>query len=114
MIVEKVLVESVQLTNAAAVYYTTSVKVQTVITQVTLCNPTSGAATATIYLTSPGSSPGPANAIIWRQSIAGGATVRLDPMINHVLKSGGTSIQGLASANTTLTFRVSGYERAIT
>jgi hypothetical protein len=114
MLVEKVLVESVQLTTAAVVYYSTSIKVQAVITQATVSNPTAGAATATVYLVPPGASPGAANAIIWQQSIAAGATVRLYPMVNHVLVSAGSSIQALASAATALTFRCSGYERAIT
>lgn len=114
MIVEKVLVESAQLTNAVAIYYTTSNKVTTVITQATVCNATSGAATATIYLTPPGASPGAGNAIIWQQSVAAGKTADLYPMVNHVLVSGGTAIQALASAGASLTLRISGYERAVT
>ena len=114
MIVEKVLVESVQLTTAALVYYTTDVKRQAIITQATLCNPTASAATATIHLTPPGASPGSGNAIIWQQSIPAGKTADLYQMVNHVLVSAGSSIQALASAATALTFRVSGYERPIT
>jgi len=113
MLVEKVLVESVQLTTTVAVYYTTSVKVHAVIGQATLCNPTSGAVTATIHLTPPGASPGPENAIIWQQSIPAGQTAILAPMVNHGLVPAGSSIQALASAATSLTFRVSGYERAV-
>ena len=113
MIVEKVLVESVQLTNAAVVYYTTSVKVQAVITRATLCNTTVGAVTATIYFTPPGANPGAGNAIIWQQSIPASKTVDLYPMMNHVLVSAGSSIQALASAGASLTFRISGYERAV-
>ena len=114
MIVEKVLVANVQLTTAAVVYYTTSVKVQAVITQATLCNPTSGAVTATIHLTPPGATPDPTNAIIWQQSVPAGKTAELYQMVNHVLVTAGASIQALASAGASLTFRVSGYERAIT
>ena len=114
MIVEKVLVESVQLTASAAPYYTTSSKVQTVIGQATLCNTTGSAATATVYFTPPGASPDPSNAIIWQQSVAAGQTADLFQMVNHVLASSGTSIQAFSDTATALTFRVSGYERAIT
>jgi hypothetical protein len=114
MIVEKVLVESAELTTAAVVYYTTSIKVLAVIIQATLCNTTAAAVTATIHLTPPGASPDVTNAIIWQQSIPASKTVDLYPMANHVLTTAGTSIQALASTGTALTFRVSGYERAIT
>ena len=114
MIVEKVLVESVQLTNAAVSYYSTTAKIQTVITQATLCNTTASAATATIYITPPGVAPGVTNAIIWQKSIPAGQTADLYPLINHVLVIAGESIQALASVGTALTFRCSGYERAVT
>ena len=113
MIVEKVLVESIQLTTAAVVYYSTSVKVQAVLTAATVSNTTATAATVTVYFTPPGANPGAANAIIWQQSIPAGKTVSLYQMVNHVLLSAGTTIQALASAATALTFRCSGYERAI-
>lgn len=114
MIVEKVLVESVELTPAAVVYYTTSIKVLAVITQATLCNTTAAAVLATIHLTPPGANPDETNAIIWQQSIPASKTVDLYQMVNHVLVTAGTSIQALASVDAALTFRVSGYERAIT
>jgi len=113
MIVEKVLVESVQLTNAAVVYYTTSIKVLTVIRRATVCNTTAGAVTVTIYITLPGASPAAGNTVIYQQSIPAGKTVDLYQLVNHVLTTAGTSIQALASANTSLTFRVSGYERPV-
>ena len=112
MIVEKVLVESVQLTASAVVYYSTDDKRQAVIGQATLCNTTGAAVSATIYFTPPSASPDPSNAIIWQQSIAPGQNADIFQMVNHVLAPAGESIQAFASSAAALTFRVSGYERA--
>ena len=111
MILEKVLVESIQLTGTVASYYTTNAKVKAVIMRATLCNTTAAPVTATIYITPPGASPTAANAVIWQQSINGGRTADLYQMVNHVLETAGTQIQAFANAASALTFRVSGYER---
>ena len=111
MIIEKALVESVQLGTAVASYYTTSNKVKALIMRMTACNTSGAAVTLTVYFTPPGASPSAANALIWGKSIAAGATADIYQAVNHVLETAGTQIQAFASAASALTFRVSGYER---
>jgi hypothetical protein len=104
----KTLVESQQLTNSNATYYTAT-NVRTIIDKMTLCNTTGGAVTATIDLVDSGGSAGVTERIISARSLAAGETYTCPEAVGHVLDSGDT-IQGLASANTSITIRVSGRE----
>ena len=107
-VVPKGLVESQQLTNANATYYTAT-NVRTIIDKMTLCNTTSGAVTATVDLVDSGGSAGASERIISARSIAAGETYICPEAVGHVLNNG-DSIQALASANTSITIRVSGRE----
>lgn len=102
------LVPGSVLTNSTATYYT-STNVRASIQNATLTNTTAGAVTATVYLVPPSGSAGASNIKISAQSIAAGATYNCPELIGAVLLSGGT-IQALASANTSITFMVSGIE----
>jgi hypothetical protein len=113
VIVEKVFVEGVQLNTGAASYYSTSDKVLAVIRRATLTNTTAAAVAATVYLTPPGAAVDPSNAIVWQKSIAAGVTADLYWLVDHVLLPAGAAIQAFAASPASLTFRVSGYERAI-
>lgn len=104
----KALVASQQLTNANATYYTAT-NVRTIIDKMTLCNTTAGAVTATIDLVDSGGTAGVSERVISARSIAAGETYTCPEVAGHILNSGDT-LQGLASANTSLTIRVSGRE----
>lgn len=104
----KAIVASQQLTNANATYYTAT-NVRTIIDKMTIVNTTGGAVTATIDLVDSGGSAGVTERIISARSISAGETYTCPEAVGHVLNNG-DSIQGLASANTSLTFRVSGRE----
>ena len=111
MLVEKVLVESVQLGTGAASYYITTSKAYAVITQATACNTSLASVNLSVFLTPAGAAPSEANAIMAEVPIPSGQTLIIAPMVGHVLAAAGTSIQAFASAASSLTFRVSGYEK---
>ena len=104
----KALVSAQQLTNANATYYTAT-NVRTIIDKMTLCNTTAGAITATIDLVDSGGSAGVSERIISARSIAAGETYTCPEAVGHILNAS-DSIQGLASAATSITIRVSGRE----
>jgi len=104
----KTLVASQQLTGSNATYYTAT-NVRTIIDKMTVCNTTAGAVTVTIDLVDAGGSAGASERIISARSIGAGETYTCPEAVGHVLNVG-DSIQGLASAGTSLTFRVSGRE----
>lgn len=104
----KALVASQQLTNSNATYYTAT-NVRTIIDKMTLVNTTGGAVTATIDLVDSGGTAGASERVISARSIAAGETYTCPEAVGHILNNG-DSIQGLASAGASLTFRVSGRE----
>lgn len=104
----KTLVASQQLTNSNATYYTAT-NVRTIIDKFTLTNTTAGAVTATIDLVDSGGAAGASERMISARSIAAGETYTCPELVGHILNTGDT-IQGLASANTSITIRVSGRE----
>lgn len=108
MIVFRKLVAAQQLTGSNATYYTAT-NVRTVIDKCTVTNTTAGAVTLTLDIVDAGGSAGATERIISAKSIAAGETYRCPEMVGHVLENGDT-IQGLASAATSLTIRVSGRE----
>jgi hypothetical protein len=104
----KALVASQQLTNSNATYYTAT-NTRAIIDKMTLCNTTGGPITATIDLVDSGGSAGVTERIISARSLAAGETYTCPEAVGHILNAGDT-IQGLASANTSITIRVSGRE----
>jgi hypothetical protein len=104
----KGLIASQQLTNANATYYTAT-NVRTIIDKFTLCNTTAGAITVTIDIVDSGGSAGVTERVISVKSIAAGETYTCPEMVGQILNSG-DSIQGLASAGTSITIRGSGRE----
>lgn len=104
----KTLVSSQQLTNANATYYTAS-NVKTIIDKMTVVNTTGGAVTVTVDLVNSGGSAGVSQRVISARSIAAGETYTCPEAVGHTLNNG-DSIQAVASANTSLSFRVSGRE----
>ncbi len=104
----KKLVASQQLTGSNATYYTAT-NVYTIIDSAYLCNTTGGAVTATIDLVDSGGTAGVSERCISARSIAAGETYPCPELVGQILNPGDT-IQGLASAATSITFRVSGRE----
>lgn len=108
MIAFRKFVAAQQLTGSNATYYTAT-NVRAVIDKCTVTNTTAGAVTLTLDIVDAGGSAGATERIISAKSIAAGETYRCPEMVGHVLENGDT-IQGLASAATSLTIRVSGRE----
>jgi len=102
----KTLIASQQLTGSNATYYT-STNIRTIIDKFTLCNTTAGAITATIDIVDSGGTAGVTERLISARSIAAGETYICPEVVGHILNSGDT-IQGLASAATSITIRASG------
>lgn len=102
------LVDSQQLTNVNAIYYTAT-NVRTIIDKMTLCNTTGGAVTVTVDLVNAGGTAGVAERLISARSLAAGETYICPEATGHVLNASDT-IQALASANSSITMRVSGRE----
>lgn len=104
----KKIVASQQLAVSNATYYTAT-NVKTIIDKMTLCNTTAGAITVTIDIVDSGGSAGVSERVISARSIAAGETYRCPEVVGHILNAGDT-IQGLASAATSITIRASGRE----
>jgi hypothetical protein len=102
------LVSPQQLTNATATYYT-STNIKTRIDKLTVSNPTSSAATVTIYLVPSGGSASDATTISKTKTVNAGETWNSPDVVGLVLNAGGT-IQAVASANTTLTIAAAGVQ----
>lgn len=93
-------------TSAVAVY--TSTNIVTTITAATVHNPTAGAATLTAWI---GTAASDRYQVYDQLSVAAapgaGASVGLDKLVGHTLDAG-DAIYLMASANTTLSVRISG------
>lgn len=107
-VLPKKLVSAQQLTGSNATYYTAT-NVYTIIDSASICNTTAGAVTATIDLVDSGGSAAATERVISARSIAAGETYLCPELIGQILNPGDT-IQGLASAATSLTLRISGRE----
>ena len=101
------LVPATQLTNAAAVYYTTPANTIARIDRAIFSNTTSGAVTITVNLVASGGSVSAANQVITTLSIAANTTYVSPELAGQVLPAGAT-LQALASANTSIVISVSG------
>jgi hypothetical protein len=99
---------SQQLTASNAIYYTAT-NVKAIVDKCTVCNTTVGAVTLTIDIVDSGDTAGVTERVISARSIAAGETYNCPEMVGQILESGDT-IEGLASAATSLTIRISGRE----
>ena len=104
----KKLIASQQVANSTTTYYTAT-NVKTIIDKFTVCNPTAGAATITVYLVDSGGSAGDSETIISAKSVGAGETYTFPEIVGHTLNAS-DFIQCIASAATTLTLRASGRE----
>jgi hypothetical protein len=105
----KRLVSGSQLTTSAATYYTAATSTKTRISAFTATNTSAGAVTMTVHLVASGGSASASNKVADVVSLAANETKAIVGAIGHVIEAGGT-IQALASANTSITIVVSGYE----
>lgn len=104
----KKLVSSQQLTNANATYYTAT-NCKAIIDKCTLVNTTAGAITVTLDVVDSAGTAGVTERLLSAKSIAAGEAYTCPEIVGHMLESGDT-LQGLASASTSITIRVSGRE----
>jgi len=100
------LVAAQQLSNAAATYYT-STSIKTRIEKATVTNNDTVARTVTIHIVASGGSESASNRITNARSIAAGETWHCGDLVGHIMPVDST-LRALASANTALTFMVSG------
>ena len=109
MIIPKTFVNGVNLTDAAATYYTVPTGTRAIIKKATFCNDDAGVVTVTINLVSSGGAAGYANRIVKAKSLAVGETWSCLNIENHILEAGGF-ISMLASVTAKIGCRISGYE----
>ena len=109
MQIPKALIEGTQLTNINSTYYTAT-NVRTRIDKCTLCNTTGGAITVTLDIVVAAGTAGVTQRVMSARSIGAGETYPcFSELVGHWLNPG-DSIQGLASAATSITLRASGVE----
>lgn len=101
------LVQGVQLTNAAAIYYTCPANSRMVIRHVVFTNTTAGAITVTAYVVPSGGSVGDPTTVLKVFSIAGN-TAYTSPELSGVVLNAGDTLQALASANTSISLNAAG------
>jgi hypothetical protein len=105
----KTLVQSVQLGLSPAILYTTS-KTSGVIKKATAVNTSETDAMINVNLVPNGGVPDNTNVVIQERTIAAGKTADLFELANHVLDSGGATIQAFSDTDAVIVLRVSGYE----
>jgi hypothetical protein len=104
----KKLVASQQLAATNGTLYTAT-NCYTIIDKFTLVNTTAGAVTATIDIVDATGLAGATERVISARSLAAGESYTCPEMVGHILNPSDT-IQGLASAATSITVRASGRE----
>ena len=109
MIIPKTFVNGVNLTDAAATYYTVPTGTRGIIKKATFCNDDTGVVTVTINLVPSGGTAEYANQIVKAKSLAASETWSCPNIENHVLEAGGF-ISMLASVTAKIGCRISGYE----
>ena len=97
-----------QLTTSAATYATMAANEKGVITNATITNTTATAYTVTVHVISAGATETVSNMDISARTVNAGETYKCPELIGKVMLATGT-IRALASANTALTLKVSGY-----
>jgi hypothetical protein len=110
----KILGQGVPTTSTSTTLYTVpNTSTQTVVSTVTICNTSSSAAGAYLYLVKGGGSAGTTNALVYNTSILGNSTVTLTLGLT-LSNTGGTAdfIVGGTGTSGALTFTVSGSEIA--
>jgi hypothetical protein len=110
----KILGQGVPTTSTSTTLYTVpSTSTQTVISTVTICNTTSTAAGAYLYLVKGGATAGTTNALVYNSSIPANGTVTLTLGLTlSVTASTVDFIVGGSGTSGSLTFTVSGSEIA--
>lgn len=102
------LIAPQQLTNAAAIYYT-STNIKTRVDKMSLTNVDTNPHTVTMYLVPNAGSPGVTNTITKTRSIAAGTTWNSPDFVGQILNAGDT-IQALADANTSVVISSAGVQ----
>ena len=109
MIIPQTLIAGSQIAATATTYYTAPANTKAIIQNLTLCNTTAGAVTATVHIISTGASETASNMVISARTIAAGETYTCPEAIGAVLLATGT-IRALAGSATSISIRASGVE----
>lgn len=109
MITPKSMVDGINLTDAAATYYTVPTGTRGIIKKATFCNDHSSVVTVTINIVPSGGSAAYGNQITKTKSLAAGETWSCYDVENQVMETGGF-ISMLASVASKVGVRISGYE----
>lgn len=104
----KQLIPTVELTNAAADYYTATGVIGD-ISAATATNITSGTVSVTVYLVASGGSPGTTNKVVQTRNVPANSSIQLWEIIGQKIPDG-ASIQAAASSNSAINLTVGGYE----
>jgi len=104
----KRLIDGVQLTADAVIYYAASANSLTTISAASVTNTTATAQAVTIHLVPSGGAAGVGNVVCSGRVVAPGETFNVSGCIGQTLAAGGT-IQALSDAAAALTLVASGY-----
>lgn len=109
----KAIIDSAQLTNAAATYYTTPANTKCEIRKITFVNTSASAVTVTVYLIPSGGTATDTTTIKKSKALApagfNGDSWSCSESVGHCLNAGGF-IQAICSANTSVSVRGTGLE----
>jgi hypothetical protein len=105
----KALVQSTNLANVAAVFYTTPVSTTAVIKQFTLTNQGLTPVTVSVWITPTPTAPAASNLVVNERVLGPNEAWSAWPMLGQTLAAG-YSIQAICSASTSVAIRVSGLE----
>ena len=109
MITPKAMVNGVNLTDVAAVYYTAASGMRAIIKKATFVNDDTDAVTVTVNIVPSGGSAGYENRVVKEKTLAAGETWICYELENHEMEQGGF-ISMLASVTAKIGCRISGYE----
>ena len=109
MLTPKSFVDGVNLTAAAATYYTAPASTKALIKKATFCNDHTIVVTVTINIVPLAGAAAYGNQITKTRALAAGETWSCPDVENHVIEAGGF-ISMVASVDAKIGVRISGYE----
>jgi len=109
MILAKVFVDGVAITDSEVVYYTTPVRTRSIIKKAVFLNSNDTPVTVSIYIVSSGGSTSYTNRVVHEKSIPGNGTWLCPNLIDQILESDGDIII-VASITNKIGCSISGFE----
>jgi len=109
MILAKVFVDGVALTDSEVVYYTTPLRTRSIIKKAIFLNSDATTVKVSVYVVSSGGSASYTNRVVYQKTISGNGTWLCPPLIDQILEPDGYIVI-IASVTNKIGCSISGFE----